>query len=1010
MNKSVVIIFAIFMLVSFMVQADTAQAGVSLFGYELFDYELFKEQLKQAGEFIFKSLEYLITGVFIRDGIPKPFQDQSQPISTPIVAEITESLTNIVPKFTQILEPGMEGNEVRELQKFLSQFRDIYPEGLVNGYYGPLTEAAVMRCQQKFGLPVTGKIGPKTIAALNDLWQATQLSDVKNPVSSDNILKTASILDIPLLKDLNCLGGKEEFPRDPHYENQRCFKYYDQEKPEEPACPKYFNPVHDENGIMYPTACWAEKLGVKNYKYGPGDKLKQFMNDLWYTPKENAKSYFVPEPNIEFSFGFGPSGLMSDKKGGIYLRSTLWSSDNVFFILDYNIDTNLGAQFSTNFNPGFTVLSSGGTKKVLLIFSAFEERYRYHEKAIKEWTELFEKPLNDYLRSVSQLNNPMQLEFTSVVIDPPARIRKRDYLFTDPQTGEKTRTEIIIGGGDTFIPEEKEAFYSSAMAQTGQRNFDIVVVVTDYGGNTGDGWYDGVYNDMEFIVAGLAPREPYTEVEIMPWLKALGSFQTIFRVIGHELLHARGWSADHFPYYGIKPFMDLRTGKVPEDGNLCEEIGRSDEFLPFKLPASFEVRVNEEPIVWEFGKTYTYPQDSRNGRCFRVVDNPGRSPQEILTLKDFNQDGIYEGVYGRSILEEHTVIYKGLQRTMGWVDVDGDGIAELNDPNRYGGYKEHVGYRPYRSSQLIGPFAFEPLEEMNIEGCRFKRIRLENGETGLAPLQCLEFNQDIVNLYKGVRYKWLKAKKDYGTVLLARLPSASEPEPTILEKDGPCAGQKIYRSLEEALQNPDDVCILDLELKLWPKIKELPSFISRFSNLKELYLGHNFLDKIPPEIGKLSKLEILDLCISHLEELPREMRNLSSLRVLRLCDNGISRIPEEIFSLTNLEILDISRLNAYERKNDASIPKEITIPSSIGKLVNLKKLNLQENLLFQLPSEIGSLQNLEVLELGINDFKELPDVVLQLKNLKWLDMQNGIIPETEKTRIKKLLPKVRISF
>lgn len=1007
MRNYIFIIIFIFTVALLIVGTDTVQSQATLF-----NYELFQEQLKEIGDFLLKPIGYLVTLLRV-DSTFKQYWDSGESADTSIITEITEQLAEITPKFTQVLEPGMQNDEVKELQTFLSQFKDIYPEGVVNGYYGPSTEAAVIRCQQKFGLPITGKVGPKTVAALNDLWQATQASSVKNFASSDDVLVTASVLDAPLPQELRCLGSnKEESPKDPLYEREECFKYYNPQKPDEPACPKYFNPVYDENGVMYPTACWAEKFGARNYKYGLGGRMEQFMNDLWYTPKEKAKSYFVPKPNVEFSYGFGPSGLMYDKKGGIYLRSTLWPRDNVFFVLDYNIETNRGTQLSTNFNPGFTVLQSGGTKRVLLIFAPFEEQYRYPENVIMEWTKIYGKLFNDYLRSVSQLKNPMQLEFTPASINPPRGIKKKDFSVADPETGEKRRP-IFVGGGYSFSAGEKEALYSLAVEKAGGGEYDIVVVVTDYGYNTGDGQYEGVWNDKEFIIAGFAPSEAYSETEILPWLKALGSFQTIFRVIGHELLHARGWSIDHFPTYQFKEFMDFETGKVAEDGNFCDDIGKSTDFISFKLPPSFKLRVNEEPMVWEFGKTFTYTKDSVSGRCFRIVDDPGRSPKEVITLKDYDQDGIYEGVYGRSIWEEHTVIHKGLQRTMGWADVDGDSIAELDDPDRYGGYREHVGYKPYKSSQLIGPFGFESLEEVGFEGCQFEKIRLENGEEGLAPLECLEFNQDVVNIYKDIRYKWLKVKKNYGTVLLARLPSTTNSEPVVFEKDRPCVGQKIYTNLEDALKKLQDVCVLDLELKLLArKIKVLPSFIGKFTNLKELYLGDNFLDRISPEIGKLSKLEILDLCSSRLVELPREIGNLSNLRVLRLCDNGIGQLPEEIYNLTKLELLDLRRLNAYESKTDSSIAKPFIISSNISRLVNLRKLSLSDNQFSQLPPEIGSLGNLEILNLNYNNFQELPNVITRLKNLKWLDItiKDGLISEEEKTKIRKLLPRTRVSL
>lgn len=65
--------------------------------------------------------------------------------------------------------------EVTKLQKFLAQDKVIYPEGLVTGYFGALTEKAVQRWQAKQGIISSGSastsgygvVGPKTREALN---------------------------------------------------------------------------------------------------------------------------------------------------------------------------------------------------------------------------------------------------------------------------------------------------------------------------------------------------------------------------------------------------------------------------------------------------------------------------------------------------------------------------------------------------------------------------------------------------------------------------------------------------------------------------------------------------------------------------------------------------------------------------------------------------------------------------------------------------------------------------
>lgn len=73
-----------------------------------------------------------------------------------------------VNEFTQTLSRGMFSDEVKELQRFLAQNPEIYPEGVISGYFGGLTEEAVKRFQEAHNLPPVGIVGPKTRAVLNE--------------------------------------------------------------------------------------------------------------------------------------------------------------------------------------------------------------------------------------------------------------------------------------------------------------------------------------------------------------------------------------------------------------------------------------------------------------------------------------------------------------------------------------------------------------------------------------------------------------------------------------------------------------------------------------------------------------------------------------------------------------------------------------------------------------------------------------------------------------------------
>ena len=65
------------------------------------------------------------------------------------------------------LSMGMSGADVSALQTFLSQSNTIYPQGLVTGYYGFLTKAAVSNFQSRNEIDPVGSIGPVTLPILN---------------------------------------------------------------------------------------------------------------------------------------------------------------------------------------------------------------------------------------------------------------------------------------------------------------------------------------------------------------------------------------------------------------------------------------------------------------------------------------------------------------------------------------------------------------------------------------------------------------------------------------------------------------------------------------------------------------------------------------------------------------------------------------------------------------------------------------------------------------------------
>ncbi|MHB8710061.1 MAG: peptidoglycan-binding domain-containing protein [Minisyncoccota bacterium] len=75
----------------------------------------------------------------------------------------TTSNSTITANMIGNLHLGDDGEQVKYLQVLLAADPSIYPQGLISGYYGALTEAAVKRFQRKHDLEDVGFIGPQTL-------------------------------------------------------------------------------------------------------------------------------------------------------------------------------------------------------------------------------------------------------------------------------------------------------------------------------------------------------------------------------------------------------------------------------------------------------------------------------------------------------------------------------------------------------------------------------------------------------------------------------------------------------------------------------------------------------------------------------------------------------------------------------------------------------------------------------------------------------------------------------
>jgi len=97
--------------------------------------------------------------------------------STPNLTTPSAATPSVSPAvFLKNLSFGMSSEDVRRLQTLLASDKDVYPEGIVSGYFGSLTLKAVERFQVKHGIagPGTagyGNVGPKTRAKLQEVFK-----------------------------------------------------------------------------------------------------------------------------------------------------------------------------------------------------------------------------------------------------------------------------------------------------------------------------------------------------------------------------------------------------------------------------------------------------------------------------------------------------------------------------------------------------------------------------------------------------------------------------------------------------------------------------------------------------------------------------------------------------------------------------------------------------------------------------------------------------------------------
>jgi internalin A len=118
----------------------------------------------------------------------------------------------------------------------------------------------------------------------------------------------------------------------------------------------------------------------------------------------------------------------------------------------------------------------------------------------------------------------------------------------------------------------------------------------------------------------------------------------------------------------------------------------------------------------------------------------------------------------------------------------------------------------------------------------------------------------------------------------------------------------------------------------------------------------------------------LDLSDRGLETLPESLFRLVQLRRLNLSRNLLEALPAEIGKLTALRWLDLSSNEVTE------------LPAAIANLTELRGIDISDNELEALPESLFHCAQLRLLRLNFNPLLELPQTLLQCIELRALDL------------------------
>uniref|UniRef100_A0AAY4EVY6 Leucine-rich repeat-containing protein 7 n=1 Tax=Denticeps clupeoides TaxID=299321 RepID=A0AAY4EVY6_9TELE len=208
---------------------------------------------------------------------------------------------------------------------------------------------------------------------------------------------------------------------------------------------------------------------------------------------------------------------------------------------------------------------------------------------------------------------------------------------------------------------------------------------------------------------------------------------------------------------------------------------------------------------------------------------------------------------------------------------------------------------------------------------------------------------------------------------------------------------------------PDNIkcckCLSVVEASVNP-ITKLPDGFTQLLNLTQLFLNDAFLEYLPANFGRVDcYCAVLIFCWSLcLVFQPEVLEQIHNLKELWLDNNSLQAIPGSVGKLRQLRYLDLAKnrietldadISGCESLEDLLLSSNMLqqLPDSIGMLKKMTTLKVDDNQLTSLPNTIGSLSLLEEFDCSCNELESLPPTIGYLHSLRTFAADENFLTE-----------------